>query len=306
MRTIVECVPNFSEGRDRKIVSRIVEAIAGTPGAAVLGQTSDYDHNRSVVTFAGEPGAVVNAAFRGIETAVQWIDLNRHAGVHPRIGAADVVPLVPISGVTLEDCVRLAERLGQQVWNQLHVPVYLYEAAARRPDRVNLANIRRGGFRKLLEEVRVNIDRHPDIGEPALHPTAGACVIGARKLLIAFNVHLATTDIEIARRIAKKIRFSAGGLSCVKALGLFLHSRNQAQVSINVTDFEKTSLATVFAAVLAEAEQLGVSVEGSEIVGLVPRKALGEGVDLKLRNFSEDLVLENQLAKSGLLGGPSA
>ncbi|HKW97784.1 MAG TPA: glutamate formimidoyltransferase [Bryobacteraceae bacterium] len=306
MRTIVECVPNFSEGRDRNIVGSIVEAIAGTPGAAVLGQTWDYDHNRSVVTFAGEPEAVVNAAYRGIESAVRWIDLNRHDGVHPRIGAADVVPLVPISGVTLEDCVRLAERLGQQVWNRLHVPVYLYEAAARRPDRANLANIRRGGFRKLLEEVRVNIDRRPDIGEPVLHPTAGACVIGARKLLIAFNVHLATTDVEIARRIAKKIRFSAGGLPCVKALGLFLRSRNQAQVSINVTDFEKTSLATVFAAVLAETERLGVKVEGSEIVGLVPRKALSEGVDLKLLNFSEDLVLENQLAKAGLLGGPGA
>jgi len=301
-RTIVECVPNFSEGRDAEKVACIVEAIASVPGAAILGQTSDYDHNRTVVTFAGEPEPVARAAFRGIERAVELIDMNRHEGVHPHIGAADVVPFVPISGVTLEACARLAEQLGSEVWRRLRVPVYLYEAAAKRPDRVNLANIRRGGFRKLREEVRVNPERRPDFGEAELHPTAGACVIGARKFLIAFNVNLATPDIEAARRIARKIRFSSGGLPSVKALGLFLGSRNQAQVSINLTDFERTSLPVVFAAARAEAERLRVRIADTEIVGLIPRKALdmAAGCDLQLRNFHADLILENRLEKMKL------
>jgi glutamate formiminotransferase len=214
-RQIVECVPNFSEGRDATVVARIAEAIASVRGAAVLGQTSDRDHNRSVITFAGAPGPVAEGAFRAIESAVALIDLNRQQGVHPRIGAADVIPFVPVSGVTLEDCALLAERLAERVWRELRVPVYLYEAAARRPDRVNLANIRRGRFEKLREEVRFNPERRPDFGEAALHPTAGACVIGARKFLIAFNVNLATADVEIARQLARKVRFSSGGLACV-------------------------------------------------------------------------------------------
>jgi len=296
-RPTVECVPNFSEGRDARIVAQIVEAIAAVPGAAVLGRTSDSDHNRTVVTFAGEPAPVAEAAFRGIERAVALIDLNRHAGVHPRIGAADVVPFVPVSGTAMADCARLAGQLGERVWRELRVPVYLYEAAARRPDRVNLANIRRGWFEKLRDEVQFDATRLPDFGEARLHPTAGACVIGARKFLIAFNVNLATADVETARRIAKAIRFSSGGLPAVRALGLFLPSRGAAQVSINLTDFEVTPLRAVFERVQAEAERCGARISGSELIGLIPRKALegaGNG-ELRFENFQPDLILENRL-----------
>jgi glutamate formiminotransferase len=297
IRKVVECVPNFSEGRDATVVARIVEAISGVSGAVVMGQTSDPDHNRSVITFAGGTGPVLEAAFRGIERAVELIDLTRQDGVHPCIGAADVVPLVPISGLSIEECARLAAQLGERVWSELHVPVYLYEAAARRPDRVNLANIRRGRFAGLLEEVRFNAERLPDFGEAALHPTAGASVIGARKFLIAFNVNLATPDVAIARSIARKIRFSSGGLPAVRALGLFLHSRRLAQVSINLTDFEVTPLGAVFEAIRAEAERRHVRISGAELIGLIPRKALdgAAGSGLQFENFHSDLILENRL-----------
>jgi glutamate formiminotransferase len=290
-------VPNFSEGRDGAVIAALVEAISGVRGAAVLGQTSDADHNRSVITFAGEPKAVADAALRGIECAVARIDLNRHQGIHPRIGAADVVPLVPLLGVTMNDCVLLAEQLAERVWHKLHVPVYLYEAAARRPERANLANLRRGRFEELREEVRFNAARLPDFGEAALHPTAGACVIGARKLLIACNVNLATTDVKIARSIARSIRFSSGGLPAVKALGLYLESRGCAQVSINLTDFEVTPLCSVFEAVRAAADRCGVRISGTELIGLIPRRAL-EGAascGLQFENFHPGLVLEDQL-----------
>lgn len=297
LRQIVECVPNFSEGRDAAVVARIVQAIAQAPGVAVLGQTSDGDHNRSVITFAGAPAAVAEAAFRGIECAVALIDMNRHQGVHPRVGAADVVPLVPVAGVTMEDCVRLAEQLGERVWRELHVPVYLYEAAARRPDRVNLANIRRGRFEKLRDEIQALPERLPDFGEPRMHPTAGACVIGARKFLVAFNINLATGDAEIARRAARKIRFSSGGLPCVKALGFFLESRGIAQVSINLTDYEVTPLCAVIEAVGAEAGRAGVGISGMELIGLIPRAALetAGGCKLQFENFHDGLVIENRI-----------
>jgi glutamate formiminotransferase len=290
-------VPNFSEGRDVAVIAALVEAISGVPGAAVLGQTSDTDHNRSVITFAGEPNAVAEAAFRGIECAAARIDLNRHEGIHPRIGAADVVPLVPLSGVTMDDCVLLAGQLAERVWHELHVPVYLYEAAARRPDRANLANLRRGRFEGLREEVRFNAARLPDFGEAALHPTAGACVIGARKLLIAFNINLTSADVKIARSIARSIRFSSGGLPAVKALGLYLESRGYAQVSVNLTDFEVTTLCAVFKTVRAAAESHGVRISGTELIGLIPRRAL-EGAascGLQFQNFHPDLILEDQV-----------
>jgi glutamate formiminotransferase len=290
-------VPNFSEGCEAAVVARIVQAIARVPSVAVLGQTSDCDHNRSVITFAGAPAAVAEAAFRGIECAVSLIDMNRHHGVHPRVGAADVVPLVPVAGVTLEDVVRLAEQLGERVWRELDVPVYLYESAARRPDRVNLANIRRGRWEKLREEIQVLPDRLPDFGEPRVHPTAGACVIGARKFLIAFNINLATGDREIARRIARKIRFSSGGLPCVKALGFFLKSRGLAQVSINLTDYKVTPLCAVIEAVKSEAGRAGVGISGMELIGLIPRKALetAGGCDVQFENFHEGLIIENRI-----------
>ncbi len=297
-RRLVECVPNFSEGRDAARVEDIASAIASVPGVVILDREMDADHNRSVLTFAGPPEAVLEAAFRGVERAVALIDLNRHEGVHPRIGAADVVPFVPIEGVTLQDCVRLAERLGEAVWQRLRVPVYFYEAAARRPERVNLENIRRGQFEGLREEIETNPDRAPDLGEPRLHPTAGATVIGARKFLIAYNINLGTADVEIAKKIARAIRFSSGGFRYVKAMGVPLASRNLAQVSMNLTDFEQTPVHRVFEAVRTEAARYGVNIVGSEIVGLIPRKAVEMAAEFYLRceNFSSGAVLENRLA----------
>jgi len=297
---LVECVPNFSEGRDAAKVDAIIEAIRSVRGITILDRELDADHHRSVVTFAGPPAAVVEAAFRGVERAIGLIDLRVHKGVHPRIGACDVVPFVPIEGVTLDDCVRLANELGQRLWDRLRVPVYLYEAAARRPDRVNLENIRRGQFEGLREEVRTNPDRRPDFGEAELHPTAGATVVGARKFLIAYNINLNTADVEIAKRIAKAIRFSSGGFRYVKSMGVPLASRNLAQVSMNLTDFEQTPIHRVFEAVRAEAARYGAAIVGSEIVGLIPKRALELTAEwyLQVENFHPSLVLENRLAEA--------
>ena len=294
--TLIECVPNFSEGCDTAKIDAIVDAIR-SGGARILDRTSDCDHNRSVVTFAGPAEIVAESAFRAVEQAAKEIDLRMHAGVHPRIGAADVVPFVPVDGVTLEDCARIAERTGQRIWEQLGIPVYLYEAAARRDHCRNLADIRRGNFEGLSQEVLTNPHRGPDFGGPALHPSAGAVVVGARKFLIAFNVNLATSDVETAKRIARAVRFSSGGLPCLKAMGVPLASRKLAQVSMNLTDFEETPIQLAFEAVRAEASRYGVAVAGSEIIGLVPRKAL-ESVDLaslRLENFRPSMVLENRL-----------
>ena len=304
-RTIVEVVPNFSEGRDAAKVDAIIEAIRSVRGIAILDRELDADHNRSVVTFAGPAASVVEAAFRGVERAVSLIDLRHHTGVHPRIGAADVVPFVPVEGVTLEDCVRLANELGQRMWERLRVPVYLYEAAARRPDRVNLENIRRGQFEGLREEVRTNPDRRPDFGDAELHPSAGATVAGARKFLIAYNINLNTADLEIAKRIAKAIRFSSGGFRYVKSMGVPLASRNLAQVSMNLTDFEQTPMHRVFEAVRAEAARYGAAIVGSEIVGLIPKRALEMTAEwyLQVENFHPSLVLENRLAEAATVDG---
>jgi len=304
-RTIVEVVPNFSEGRDAAKVDAIIEAIRSVRGIAILDRELDADHNRSVVTFAGPAASVVEAAFRGVERAVSLIDLRHHTGVHPRIGAADVVPFVPVEGVTLEDCVRLANELGQRMWERLRVPVYLYEAAARRPDRVNLENIRRGQFEGLREEVRTNPDRRPDFGDAELHPSAGATVVGARKFLIAYNINLNTADVEIAKRIAKAIRFSSGGFRYVKSMGVPLASRNLAQVSMNLTDFEQTPMHRVFEAVRAEAARYGAAIVGSEIVGLIPKRALEMTAEwyLQVENFHPSLVLENRLAEAATVDG---
>ena len=304
-RTIVECVPNFSEGRDAARVDAIIAAIQSVAGIVILDREMDGDHNRSVVTFAGPAESVGEAAFRGVEKAVELIDLRRHTGVHPRIGAADVVPFVPVEGVTIEDCVRIAERLAEQLWERLKVPVYLYEAAARRPENVNLENIRRGQFEGLREEVLTKPERRPDFGEPALHPSAGATVVGARKFLIAYNINLTTPDVEIAKRIARAIRFSSGGFRYVKAMGVALASRNLAQVSMNLTDFEQTPIHRVFEAVRAEAARYGVAIAASEIVGLIPKKAIEMTAEwyLQVENFKADLVLENRLAAAGGSGG---
>ena len=297
-RQLVECVPNFSEGRDAAKMDAIVRSIVAVPEVVLLDRESDADHNRSVLTFVGPPVAVAEAAFRAVEKAASLIDLTRHQGAHPRIGAADVVPFIPIEGVTLEDCVKLAERVGSEIWNKLKIPVYFYEAAARRPERVNLENIRRGQFEALLKEMGTVPERHPDVGDPVCHPTAGATVVGARKFLIAYNINLGTADVGVAKKIAKTIRFSSGGFRYVKSMGVALASRNLAQVSINLTDFEQTPMHLVFETVRREAERHGVPVVGSEIVGLIPRKALEMSAEYFLRyeNFSPELVLENRIA----------
>lgn len=297
MKTIIECVPNFSEGRDAQKLESIVHAMLGTPDVWLLDREMDADHNRSVVTLVGTRESIGPAALRGIQKAAELIDLNVHRGAHPRIGATDVVPFVPVAGVTLSDCVRIAEWVAEEAWLRFKIPTYLYEAAARRPERKNLENIRRGNFEGLREEVRTNPDRRPDFGPAELHPTAGATVVGARKFLIAYNINLNSPDVALARAIAAKIRTSSGGFPCVKAMGVELKSRNLAQVSMNLTDFEATPIETVFDIVTKEAAACNVGIAGSEIVGLIPRRALeGAAVHyLKIENYRPDLIFENRL-----------
>src|ERR1700726_4735892 len=297
MKRLIECVPNFSEGRDTAKVDAIVASMSKVPGVYVLDREMDADHNRSVVTLAGDPDAVAEAALLGVGKALELIGLTKHSGAHPRIGAADVIPFIPIDGVSIEDCVALARRVGNEIWNRYRIPVYFYEAAAQRPERVNLENIRRGQFEGLREEMKRDHNRLPDIGEPKLHPTAGATVVGARKFLIAYNVNLNTPDIGIANKVAKAIRFSSGGLRYVKSMGVELKARNLAQVSINLTDFEQTPMHRVYEMVKREAARYGAIPVGSEIVGLIPKKAIEMATDyfLQVENFSPAQVFENRL-----------
>src|SRR5580692_2726354 len=305
MKRLVECVPNFSEGRDASKIDAIVAAMREVPGVYLLDRESDADHNRSVVTIAGEPQAVAEAALRGVGKAAELIDLTRHSGAHPRMGATDVVPFIPVEGLTIEDCVALAKKVGREIWERYRIPVYFYEAAAQRPERTNLENIRKGQFEGLLAEVPKNPERAPDIGDARLHPTAGATVVGARKFLIAYNINLNTADVEIAKRIAKAIRFSSGGFRYVKSMGVPLASRNLAQVSMNLTDFEQTPIHRVFETVRAEAARYGVAIVGSEIVGLIPKRALEMTAEwyLQVENFHPSLVLENRLVEAATVNG---
>ncbi len=296
MQPLVECVPNFSEGRRPAVIEAIAAAIRAHAAAGIrlLDIESDADHNRSVFTVVGPPQAMMEAAFDAIRTAAGLIDLEQHRGAHPRIGATDVVPFVPLRGVEMADCVTLARQLGQRVGEELQIPVYLYEAAATRPDRVNLADIRRGEYEGLKTEIGVNPDRRPDFGPCRLGP-AGATVIGARTFLIAFNVYLTTPDVEIARKIAKTVRQSSGGLRYVKALGLSVNGK--AQVSMNLTDFEKTPIHVAVELIRREAQRYGVTIESSELVGLIPQQALLDAAVwyLQLDNFRPNMVLENRL-----------
>jgi glutamate formiminotransferase/formiminotetrahydrofolate cyclodeaminase len=304
MKRLIECVPNFSEGRDARKVDTLIETMSKVPGVWVLDHEMDADHNRSVITLAGEPDAVAEAALLGTGKAVELIDMTQHTGAHPRVGATDVVPFIPVEGVSLEDCVALARRVGNEIWKRFRIPVFYYEAAATRPDRVNLENIRRGQFEGLREELKKNHDRQPDVGEPKLHPTAGVTVVGARKFLIAYNVNLNTPDVGIANKIAKAIRFSSGGLRNVKSMGVDLKARNTAQVSINLTDYEQTPMHRVYDLVKREAARYGAIPVGSEIV-LVPKKAIEMAADyfLQLENFSPSQVFENKLT-AALTGAP--
>jgi glutamate formiminotransferase/glutamate formiminotransferase/formiminotetrahydrofolate cyclodeaminase len=283
---IVECVPNFSEGRDPLIVNGIARAIDETPHVRLLDKTSDPDHNRSVLTFAGDPDRVAAAAFEAVRIAAATIDITRHAGVHPRLGAADVVPFVPVHNVSMRDCVSLARRTAARIWNELRVPVYLYEAAALRPEYARLENVRRLAREGLA----------PDFGE-GRHATAGACVVGARKFLIAWNINLRSTDLQAAREIARAIRESNGGLRAVKALGVPLASRGEVQVSMNLVDFETTPLHVAFDAVADLCARRGIEIAGSELIGMIPAAALeaSRGHDLHWLNLRPELVLENCL-----------
>ena len=268
---LIECVPNFSEGRKAEVVEQIVAAMA-VEGVRLLDWSLDADHNRSVVTIAGPPPAVVEAAVRAAGRAAQLIDLTTQEGVHPRIGAADVIPFVPVRDISLEQCVIFARQAGNEIWKRYQVPVYFYEAAAARPDRALLEEVRRGQFEGLRDAVQREAARRPDVGGPSLHPTAGASAVGARRFLIAFNLYLNTAEVSVARAIAKDIRQSGGGLAGVKAMGVSAHG--QAQVSMNITDFTRTPVGQVYAAVKEKARRHGAEPARAELIGLIPEAAL--------------------------------
>jgi len=294
---LVECIPNFSEGRRKEVVDEIINSILSVPGVYLLDREMDPDHNRCVVTFVASPEEAIEAAYRGVVKATELIDLNVHKGEHPRIGATDVIPFVPLKDITMEECVALAERLGKRIAENLKIPVYLYEEAAKRPERKDLAIIRKGEFEGLKEAIKTDPERAPDFGPQELHPTAGAVVVGARKFLIAYNVNLGTEDIKIAKSIAKRIRARGGGLSFVKALGFELKEKGMVQVSMNLVDYEKSPIYAAYELVKLYADHYGVPVVESEIVGLVPEEALFDVASfyLKLRNFKSDQTIEAKL-----------
>ena len=300
MPKIIECIPNFSEGRNPATIQALIAAVESIPGVRLLDRTSDPDHHRSVLTFAGDPDAVLEAAFQAIQIATKLIDLRRHTGVHPRIGATDVVPFVPIQDSTMEDCIQLARQLGERVGDELKIPVFLYEQAASHPDRTRLETIRQGGPSGLGAKMATDRNWRPDFGPPHLHDTAGAIVIGARQPLIAFNVNLNTADLNIAKTIARTIRHSNGGLPCVKAIGVTLASRGIVQVSMNLTDYHVTSMAAAFRAVQTEAAKAGVEIAESELIGLVPQAALDQAASslLQIKRFDSTQILETRLASA--------
>lgn len=292
---LVECVPNFSEGADARRVEAIVAAMH-VEGVRLLDWSMDADHNRSVVTIAGPPAAVVEAAVRGAGKAAELIDLTRQQGVHPRIGAADVIPFVPISGIKLEQCVLLARQAGLEIWRRFNVPVFFYEAAAARPDRANLEDVRRGQFEGLTDAVRKDSARRPDLGGPGIHPTAGACAVGARKFLVAYNIYFDSADVSIARAIAREIRAASGGLKGVKAMGVLAHGR--AQLSMNITDFEVTPISQVYRSVSKLAERHKVDLAEGEVIGLLPEAACERNSDwMRLLSGFDPLtkILEQRL-----------
>ena len=298
-KALVECVPNFSEGRKIETLERLAKTIETVDTARVLDTHIDPDHNRSVITFVAEPSFVVEAALRVVALAAQLIDLREHSGQHPRLGATDVLPFIPVRGVTMDECVALAHKAGERIWNELAIPVYFYERAALRPDRVSLENVRRKGFEQLRDEIASFAERAPDLGGPSVHQSAGAIAVGARPFLIAFNINLLTGDLSIARQIARAVRARSGGLPFLKALGFELGTRGLVQVSMNLVNYEMTGLAQAYEAVRKEAEQLGVEIAGTEIVGLVPEAALDTKAEYfsRLENFEVDTVIEHRLAR---------
>ena len=293
---VVECVPNFSEGTDARRVEAIVAAMR-VEGVHLLDWSMDADHNRSVVTMAGDPAAMVEAAVRGAGKAAELIDLTRQQGVHPRIGAADVIPFVPIAGIKLEQCVLLARQAGLEIWRRYGVPVFFYEAAAARPDRANLEEVRRGQFEELRDLVGKEASRRPDLGGPGLHPTAGACAVGARKFLVAYNIYFDSTDVAMARSVAREIRAASGGLKGVKAMGVLAHGR--AQLSMNITDFEATPISQVFRVASQLAQRYKASPVEGEVIGLIPEAACERDSEWmrQLNGFDpQSKILERRLA----------
>lgn len=294
--SIVQCVPNFSEGLDQEVISKIIEAIKSVEGVKLLDYSSDKDHNRTVVTFVGTKESVVEGAFQGVKIAAELIDMTKHKGEHPRMGATDVIPFIPIKGVTMDECVELANELGKRVGEELKIPVYLYEKAATASHRSNLAKVRKGEYEGMQEKMQ-DPKWQPDFGPAKLNEKSGATAIGARMPLVAFNVNLNTSDLEVANKIAKNIRLAGGGLHSVKAMGVELKERGIVQVSMNMVDYKKTPLYRAMELIKVEAKRFGVSVVGSEIIGLVPMDALIETVDyyLAMEGFKNDQILENRL-----------
>lgn len=296
MASLVQCVPNFSEGRRVEVVKQIVAAIVAVSGVKMLDYSYDESHNRSVVTFIGEPEAVLEGAFQGARQAAELIDMAKHSGGHPRMGATDVIPFIPVAGVSMEDCVNLAKRLGERIAGELAIPVYLYESAASKPERKNLSDVRRGQYEGLIEAIK-EPDRKPDFGPAAVNLQAGVTAVGARPPLIAYNINLDTVDKQIADSIARAIRGSSGGFPSIKALGLIIEETGNAQVTINVCDYKQVPLHRVFELVKREAARYGVAITGSEVIGLVPLDALVGAAEfyLQFRGFERGQVLENRL-----------
>lgn len=297
MAKLVECVPNFSEGRRPEVIEAIVDEVRKVAGVKLLDVKPDASHNRVVVTFVGEPQAVKLAAFNACAKATELIDMEQQQGEHPRIGATDVIPFIPVSEVSIEECVQLANELGQEIAEKLNIPIYLYEAAAKTPARKNLPDVRKGQYEGLKEDI-VKPERHPDFGPAKMHPTAGATVVGARQFLIAYNINLDTSDVTIAKNIANAIREAKGGYRYVRAMGVMIEERNMAQVTINMVDYTGTPLHRVFETVKSEAARYGVNVVGSEIVGLTPMQALLDVAEfyLRLEGFERKQVLETNLS----------
>ena len=297
MAAIVESVPNFSEGRRKEVIDAIVQSMRSVPGVRVLDVETDTDHNRTVVTLIGNKDNIQEAAFMGAKTASELIDLNKHIGQHPRMGALDVLPFIPISGVTMKECIDIANRVGSRIGTELRIPVFLYESAAKRPERMNLEDVRRGEFEGLRDAIPKDDTRIPDYGPRMVHPTAGAVAVGARMPLVAFNVNLKSGDLSIAKAIAKKIRTSSGGFPKVKALGLMLAAKGVVQVSMNLTDYTVTGIPQVFEAIKKMAEEQGVEIMESEIIGLIPLDALSDVAkeSLKVPGFTSKQVLERRI-----------
>ncbi len=296
MAKIVQCVPNFSEGRRVEVIEEITGAIKSVAGVTLLDYSHDESHNRFVVTFIGEPEGVIEAAFKGAQKAAEKIDMSNHSGGHPRMGATDVIPFIPVKGVTMDDCIEMANQLGQRLADELNIPVYLYEEAASKPERKNLSDVRRGQFEGLIESIK-EPERKPDFGLAEVHPRAGATAVGARPPLIAYNINLDTADVSVAKNIARAIRGSSGGFPSVKGLGILIEETGKAQVTINVCDYKKVPLHRIFELVKREAARYGVAVTGSEVIGLVPLDALVDAAEfyLQIEGFEGSQVLENRL-----------